>query len=44
MCATGSVWTQQAYVKASNTWRRGTFGVSIALSEDGSTLAVSAVD
>ena len=46
---TGSSWTQQAYVKASNTGRAGEggdgdqFGFSIALSGDGSTLAVGAI-
>jgi hypothetical protein len=48
----GSTWTQQAYLKASNTGRRGTsdedpgdgdqFGFAIALSGDGNTLAVGA--
>jgi hypothetical protein len=47
----GTTWTQQAYVKASNTGEAGTadsfgdgdqFGVSIALSDDGNTLAVGA--
>ena len=47
----GTAWTQQAYVKASNTGEAGTadsfgdgdqFGVSIALSDDGNTLAVGA--
>jgi hypothetical protein len=35
-------WTQQAYVKASNTNFRQWFGASVALSGDGSTLAVGA--
>jgi hypothetical protein len=35
-------WTQQAYVKASNTQRWGEFGDSVTLSGDGNTLAVSA--
>ncbi len=35
-------WTQQAYLKASNTDRDDRFGGSIALSADGSTLAVGA--
>jgi hypothetical protein len=48
---TGSTWTQQAYIKASNTGRRGSadtfgdgdqFGYSLALSGDGNTLAVGA--
>ena len=49
---TGSTWTQQAYVKASNTGRLGQgdvqgdgdqFGFAIALSGDGNTLAASAI-
>jgi hypothetical protein len=35
-------WSQQAYVKASNTGTSDLFGVSVALSGDGSTLAVGA--
>lgn len=35
-------WTQQAYVKASNTGPTDLFGLSLALSSDGNTLAVSA--
>jgi hypothetical protein len=47
----GGTWTQQAYIKASNTGRRGEgelpgegdqFGFSLALSGDGNTLAVGA--
>src|SRR6266571_2123465 len=38
----GATWTQQAYVKASNTGAGDEFGVSVALSGDGSTLAVGA--
>ena len=38
----GTTWTQQAYVKASNTDARDGFGSSIALSTDGATLAVGA--
>jgi len=47
----GSAWTQQAYVKASNTGEAGTegnfgdgdqFGFSVSLSDDGNTLAVGA--
>ena len=34
------VWSQQAYVKASNTGAFDSFGVSVALSADGNTLAV----
>jgi hypothetical protein len=50
---TGTTWTQQAYIKASNTGRPGKggddvgdgdqFGYAIALSGDGSTLAVGAI-
>ena len=36
------VWSQQAYVKASNAGANDAFGVSIALSADGNTLAVGA--
>jgi len=36
------VWTQQAYVKASNTGSDHRFGNGVALSADGATLAVSA--
>jgi len=39
---TGGVWTQQAYVKASNTDARDFFGLGITLSGDGNTLAVGA--
>jgi hypothetical protein len=38
----GATWTQQAYVKASNTGVSDGFGQSVALSADGSTLAVGA--
>ncbi len=38
----GAVWTQQAYVKASNTGGGDQFGWSVALSTDGSLLAVGA--
>ena len=37
-----NIWTQEAYIKASNTERNDEFGSSIALSSDGSTLAVGA--
>jgi hypothetical protein len=37
---TGAAWTQQAYVKASNADAGDQFGWSVALSHDGSTLAV----
>jgi hypothetical protein len=49
---TGSTWTQQAYIKASNTGEAGKedeiadgdqFGFSLALSDDGNTLAVGAI-
>ena len=40
---TGTAWTQQAYIKASNTNRGDLFGGSVTLSADGSTLAVGAV-
>ena len=48
----GTRWAQQAYIKASNTGEAGTadtfgdgdqFGVSLAISDDGSTLAVSSL-
>ncbi len=39
----GSIWIQQAYVKASNTGARDEFGSAVSLSADGSTLAVVAV-
>jgi hypothetical protein len=38
----GSSWTQQAYVKASNTEIGDSFGERVALSNDGNTLAVGA--
>jgi hypothetical protein len=37
-----TTWTQQAYIKASNTGSNDSFGSQIALSGDGNTLAVSA--
>ena len=37
----GGTWTQDTYVKASNTGAGDLFGYSVALSADGSTLAVS---
>ena len=40
----GATWTHEAYVKASNTVRNIAFGSAVALSADGSTLAVGAVD
>ena len=39
---TGSTWSQQAYIKASNTESFDFYGTSIALSADGNTLAASA--
>lgn len=38
----GSAWSQQAYVKASNTGAFDQFGASLALSADGSSLVVGA--
>jgi photosystem II stability/assembly factor-like uncharacterized protein len=38
----GSTWSQQAYIKASNTGESDNFGRSVALSSDGNTLAVGA--
>jgi hypothetical protein len=38
----GTTWTQQAYIKASNTWAGHYFGYSVALSADGSRLVVGA--
>jgi hypothetical protein len=40
----GAAWTQQAYVKASNTDAGDGFGGAIALSGDGHTLVVGALD
>lgn len=39
---TGDVWSQQAYIKASNPGKNDTFGESVALSADGNILAVGA--
>ncbi|MFS1525565.1 FG-GAP repeat protein [Microbulbifer sp. 2304DJ12-6] len=39
---TGATWTQQAYVKASNTDENDEFGWTVSLSRDGNTLAVGA--
>ena len=39
---TGVVWSQQAYVKASNTGTQAVFGYSVAL--DGDTLAVGSIE
>ena len=41
---TGDAWTQQAYVKPSNSGAGDLFGYSVALSADGSVLAASAYD
>ena len=38
----GTTWTQQAYLKASNTETGDEFGYAVALDSDGSTLAVGA--
>ena len=38
----GGRWTQQAYIKASNTQTSDRFGISLALSGNGNTLAVGA--
>ncbi len=40
---TGDVWTQQAYLKASNAEAGDNFGYDLALSADGNTLAVGAI-
>ncbi len=40
----GTTWTQQAYVKASNTGDGDKFGYSVSLSKDGNTLAVGATN
>lgn len=37
-----SVWSQQAYIKASNTQEEAWFGSSLAMSADGNTLAIGA--
>jgi hypothetical protein len=39
---TGTIWSQQAYLKASNPGASDNFGTSIALSGDGNTLVVGA--
>jgi len=38
----GGVWTQEAYIKASNSGSGDNFGISVALSSDGSRLVVGA--
>lgn len=40
----GAAWAQEAYVKQSTTVRNSAFGSAVALSGDGATLAVGAVD
>ncbi len=40
---TTGTWSQQTYVKASNTGAEDNFGNSVALSSDGNTLAVGAL-
>lgn len=39
----GTTWSQQAYIKASNTDVNDVFGYSVALSADGRALAVGAI-
>jgi len=39
----GSTWTQQAYIKASNVTASDNFGITVSLSSDGSTLAVGSI-
>jgi hypothetical protein len=39
---TGADWSQEAYIKASNTGKGDSFGVSLSISADGDTLAVGA--
>lgn len=41
---TSGVWSQQAYIKASNASAGDLFGISVALSADGNTLAVGAIN
>ena len=41
---TGANWSQQAYIKASNTDTNDLFGYAVGLSANGNTLAVSAYD
>ena len=40
----GNTWSQQAYVKASNSGANDLFGYSVGLSADGNTVAVAAYD
>ena len=39
---TGNSWSQQAFIKASNTGKEDWFGVHLALSGDGNTVAIGA--
>ena len=39
----GSTWVQRVYVKGSGSFKSGFFGIAVALSSDGSTLAVGGV-
>src|SRR6185295_19591615 len=41
---TGAAWSQQSYIKASNSDAADLFGYSVGLSADGNTLAASAYD
>jgi hypothetical protein len=41
---TGTIWSQQAYVKASNTRANAYFGSAVAVSGDGNTMAVSSLN
>ena len=41
---TGTSWAQQAYIKASNSESQDSFGVQVALSDDGSTMLVGSLD
>ncbi|KAF0192361.1 MAG: Integrin alpha beta-propellor repeat-containing protein [Gammaproteobacteria bacterium] len=40
----GTTWTQQAYIKASNAGDLDTFGYAVALNDNGNTLAVGAIN
>ena len=40
----GNTWTQQAYLKPSNSERNDAFGVAVAISADGNTVAGTALD
>ena len=39
-----AIWSQQAYVKASNTGAGDRFGTSVSMSRDGNSLAVGAIN